>query len=428
MSEARASGAPARTIGLIGIVLIAANGMIGTGIFALPGKLNEAVGSFAPLLLLGAGLGMACIALSFGDCARHFDRTGGPLLYVSEAFGRVPGFTVGWLAYVSRIASIAANATVLATTLAVFLPFAATPLGRSLLIALLFAVLIGINIVGVKRAIAAIGAVTVLKVVPLVGVAIAALLQFGPGDVAPVFPPMSSIEQVALVALYAFTAFEAATVPAAEAKDPKRLIPIALVGTVLAITLLYMVVQWAFDASGLPPSDTPLVDLSRSIGGQWLAAVMAVTIILSIIGNQASAILSNSRYTVGMAEQGMIPAKFAAYSPRFATPVPSILLYGLSAMALALSGTFIFLAAVSALARLFAYLGCILAAPKLDQLYGTRRGWARVFLFPAVGAALCLWAMTQTKPEEWQLVALLAGGGILLYFLAGWGQRQSRHV
>ena len=409
--------APARTFGIIGVILIAANGMIGTGIFALPGKLDAAVGSFAPLLLIFAGLGMACIALSFGDCARHFDKSGGPLLYVGTAFGPFSGFVIGWLAYVARVASIAANATVLATTVALFYPPAGATIGRFLLIMLLFGSLITLNIVGVKRAMAALGAITVLKVIPLVVVAVLALALDGGGP-APVLPTLSGVESIALVALYAFTAFESGTVPAAETRDPKRAIPIALVGTVLAITILYAGVQWAYGGAGLANSETPLVDLAAHVGGPLAAGLMAATVIVSIIGNQASAILANSRLTVGMAEQGMVPDRFAALSPRFGTPVFSILFYGLSAMALALSGTFVFLAVVSALARLFAYLGCILAAPRLDRHFGTRRPWPRRLLFPAIGAALCLWAMTQTKPEEWRSLALLAGVGAILYFLA----------
>lgn len=407
----------ARHIGIVGVILIAANGMIGTGIFALPGKLDAAVGAFAPLLLLIAGLGMACIALSFGDCARHFDRSGGPLLYVGTAFGPLPGFVVGWLAYVARVASIAANATVLATTVALFAPFAATVAGRSALIVALFAALITLNIVGVRRALAFLGGITVLKVVPLVLLAVAALATFGVGP-APQVPTLSSVEGIALVALYAFTAFETATVPAAETRDPQRAIPIALVGTVLAITLLYVLVQWAYSASGQGASETPLVDLAATLGGPVVAAAIAISIIVSIVGNQASAILATSRITVAMGEQNMIPPTFAAISPRFGTPVVSILFYGLAAMILALSGTFVFLAVISALARLFAYLGCIAAAPVLDRQFGTRRPWPRRLLFPIIAAVLCLWAMTQTKPDEWQSLGLLALAGAILYLVA----------
>ena len=413
----------ARHIGLIGIILIAANGMIGTGIFALPGKLDAAVGAFAPLLLLIAGLGMACIALSFGDCARHFDRSGGPVLYVGTAFGPLPGFVIGWLAYVARIASIAANATVLATTAALFFPIAATVAGRSALIVAVFATLITLNIVGVRRALAFLGGITVLKVAPLLLLAVAALAAYGVGPV-PSLPTLSSVESIALVSLYAFTAFETATVPAAETRDPQRAIPIALVGTVLAITLLYVLVQWAYSASGQGASDTPLVDLAGTLGGSVAAAAIAITVIVSIVGNQASAILSNSRITVAMAEQRMIPRVFASISPHFGTPVVSILFYGIAAMALALSGSFVFLAVISALARLFAYLGCIAAAPVLDRQFGTRRPWPRRRLFPIIAAALCLWAMTQTKPDEWHSLGLLALAGAVLYLIArrstGW--------
>ena len=408
---------PARAIGLLGIILIAANGMIGTGIFALPGKLDAAVGSFAPVLLIIGGLGMACIALSFGDCARHFDTSGGPLLYVATAFGPLPGFVIGWLAYVARIASIGANATILATTIAAFYAPAGAGAWRTAIIVLLFGSLITLNIVGVRRAIRALAAITMLKVAPLVAIAIWALVVFGGGP-ATTIPPVSSVESVALVVLYAFTAFETATVPAGEARDPRRTIPIALVGTVLAITILCALVQCAYGGAGLPNSDTPLVDLGRRLGGPGIAFVMALTVVISIIGNQASAILSNSRLTVGMAEQAMIPARFAAISPRFGTPVLSILFFGLSAMALALSGTFVFLAIVSALARLFAYLGCILAAPKLDRKFGSRRGWIRRLLFPLIGGCLCIWAGFQAKPDEWLSVGLLSTVGALLYFVA----------
>lgn len=313
-SPAGQGAAAVRNIGLVGIILIAANGMIGTGIFALPGKLHDAVGAFAPLLLLGAGLGMACIALSFGDCARHFDRSGGPLLYVGTAFGPLPGFVIGWLAYVARVASIAANATVLATTAAVFFPFAATVVGRSALIVAVFATLITLNIIGVRRALAFLGEITVLKIAPLLILAVAALATSGVGA-APQLPALSAVESIALVALYAFTAFESATVPAAETRDPQRAIPIALVGTVLAITLLYVLVQWAYSASGQGASETPLVDLAGTLGGSGAAAAIAVTIIISIVGNQASAILANSRITVAMAEQRMIPSAFGRISP-----------------------------------------------------------------------------------------------------------------
>ena len=85
--------------------------MIGAGIFGLPGKLDEAVGSFAPWLLLIAGLGIMLIALCYADLASRFDSSGGPQLYAGTAFGPFVGFQAGWMLYASRVAWLAANAT-----------------------------------------------------------------------------------------------------------------------------------------------------------------------------------------------------------------------------------------------------------------------------------------------------------------------------
>jgi len=157
---------PIRAIGLGGVLLVATNGMIGTGIFALPGKLDAAVGMFAPLLLALAGLGFICIALSFADCARHFDRSGGQVLYVGTAFGRFPGFLTGWLSYVARSSSQAANANVLAVTAAALFPLAASSAGRAVLIILLIGALTALNVIGVRKALAAIAAAHAIIIGP----------------------------------------------------------------------------------------------------------------------------------------------------------------------------------------------------------------------------------------------------------------------
>ena len=411
------AAAPIRTIGIGGALLIATNGMMGAGIFSLPGKLDAAIGGFAPILLLIAGAGFVCIALSLADCARHFDSSGGPILYVGTAFGPIPGFMIGWLNYVSRASAQAANANVIALTAAALFPFAATPAARAMIIVALFAVLTGLNVIGVRKMLTALTGITLLKLAPLLILAIAALATFGPGA-APVIPPVPEAASVALVALYAFTGFEVGALAAGETRDPRRALPIALVGTVVSVGLLYALVQWAYSASQSTLGDAPLVDLARRVGGPAAAFALGLTVLISVVGGITVAILGGSRMTVGMAEEGMLPARFAAFSPRFATPAFSILFFGAICLALALSGTFVFLAVVSTLARLGSYFGCILAAPRLDRKFGGQRDWSRRWLFPLIGGALCVGAASQSKAEEWRGLALLAALGLLLYFVA----------
>ena len=418
MSAVAASAAPVRAIGIGGAILIASNGMVASGIFSLPGKLDAAVGMFAPilLLLLLAALGFGCIALSVADCARHFDSSGGPMRYVGTAFGRFPGFLTGWLNFIARASSQAANANILALTSAALFPVAGSAAARAAIITLLFAALTALNIVGVRKAIAALGGMTLLKLAPLLVLVVAAFATYGAGP-ALVMPPLADTASVSLIALYAFTGFESGAVAAGETRDPKRTVPRALVGTVMAVGLLYVLVQWAYSASSPVSSETPLLDLATRIGGPLAGFALALTVLVSVIGNLGASMLGSPRITVGMGEERMLPARFAAISPRFGTPAFSILFYGVFALFLALSGSFIFLVVVSTLARLASYFGCVLAAPRLDRLFAAPRSWPRRLAFPAIAAALCIGAASQSSGKEWRSLAALVAVGAVLYLV-----------
>ena len=412
-------GQPAETrrdVGVWGAAFLALNGMIGAAIFGLPGMLDAAVGSFAPWLLLIAGLGVMPIALCYADLAGRFDSSGGPQLYASAAFGQFVGFEAGWMLYAARAAALAANANVLCAYAGALWP----PLEGPHTIIVTVGAITLINIVGIRRAVDTLGAMTMLKLAPLLLIgALGLLLAPIP---TPTLPDFSAIEGVALAALYAFVGFEAATIPAGETRDPKRAIPKALLMTVAGVTLLYVLVQLAYSASGIGASDAPLADLAAKSLGPAGALLLGLTAIISVLANQLSAVTSISRITSSFADQGLLPRWFGRISPRFATPVNSILAVGGIGMALALSGTFVTLAVISTVSRLFAYVACIAAVPRLDFLAGKFR-WGRGILLPAVAGALCIWAASHSKFAEWQAFVAFLVVGALLYLVAGRGRR-----
>lgn len=413
---ADSSPATRRDVGIWGAAFLALNGMIGAAIFGLPGKLDAAVGSFAPWLLLIGGLGVMLIALCYADLAARFDSSGGPQLYASAAFGPFIGFQAGWMLYAARAAALAANAHVLAAYAGALWP----PLDGPLTIIVTIAAITLVNVVGIRRAVDTLGAMTMIKVAPLLLIgALGLLLAPLP---APVLPSFSAVEGVSLVALYAFVGFEAATIPAGETRDPKKAIPLALLLTVAGVTLLYVVVQLAYSASGLGDSDAPLADLAAKSLGPAGALLLGVTAIVSVLANQLSAVTSISRITSSLADQQMLPRWFGRVSPRYATPANSILAVGGIGLALALSGTFVTLAVISTVARLFAYLACIAAIPRLDVTHGGLR-LGRGVLLPLAAAAICLGAASQSRIEEWQAFIAFLAAGSFLYLLARFGGR-----
>ena len=332
------------------------------------------------------------IALCYADLASRFDSSGGPQLYASAAFGRFVGFQAGWMLYAARAAALAANANVLAAYAGALWP----PLNGPLTIIVTVGAITLINIVGIRRAVDTLGRHDDAQA----GAADAdrRIRSVARADSGTALPEFSAVEGVALAALYAFVGFEAATIPAGETRDPKRAIPQALLLTVAGVTLLYVLVQLAYSASGIGESDAPLADLAAQVNWDPAGALLlGITAIVSVLANQLSAVTTISRITSSFADQGLLPRWFGQISPRFATPSNSILAVGGLGLALALSGTFVTLAVISTVSRLFAYLACIAADPRLDYLAGKVR-WGRGILLPAAAGAVCAFGQRR-NPE-----------------------------
>ena len=410
--------APPRSIGAWGIGFISINAMIGSGIFGLPGKLDSALGAFAPWFLLGAGIGVMGIALCYADLASRFDRSGGPQLFATAAFGKFLGFQAGWMNWASRVAASAANSSVLGAYALAFWPGASPTLvacAAILLVTLL-------NLARLNRAVAALGVISLLKLVPLFLVAGLAFGHFGlAGPVS--LPSFDAAQSLALAALYAFVGFEAATVPSGETRDPRRAVPRAVIASLAFVTVTYVVIQLAYAASGLGASDTPIAALADLTLGPWGSLLIAASTV-SVLGNLASAFATMPRVTAAMAEQGELPIVF---NRRMAdgAPIVSILLYAAVALMLAATGTFVFLAVVATLARLLVYALCMIAIPVLDRREGRSPRPLRGALLPAASLAFCLWAASQSGQREWLTFAAFLIAGALLYGVARLAEKRT---
>jgi APA family basic amino acid/polyamine antiporter len=408
-----AEGGLRRDIGLTGSAFLAFNGIVGAGIFALPGPLHASFGAFAPWLFPIFGLLALLIALPFARLAALFLQSGGPVAYAA-AFGPAASFQVGWLYYVAKITSIAANANVFATYAGSLWAPLGTVVGRIAVIVALIGALAFVNVVGVKRAVRALDLLTLLKTLPLVGLALWGLSHAANGLPPPgPVPPLSALEASALVLLYAFVGFENAAVPAEETANPGRNIPRALIFTIAATALLYFLVQLGYAAimPAGPGPEAPLAAYAQALIGPAGATILAVTALVSVAGNLGAGMISTPRVTYAMAMQESLPGWFGRISPRFATPANSILFMALTAILLAVSGSFVWLAVVSTLARLFAYAASIAALPKAK---GGILNWA----LAAGGLAVCVWAAAQSKWESWAMLGGFVLAGFVLYTLA----------
>ncbi|NNM77496.1 APC family permease [Sphingomonas sp. ID1715] len=399
-----------RDIGFLGSAFLSFNGLVGAGIFVLPGTLFDRFGGFSPLLFPLFGLLFLVIAVPFARVTAHHAKSGGPVAYAAP-FGPFVSFQAGWLYYVARVAALAANATVFATYLASFWPWIGSGPGRASAIVAMVAVTSWINVIGVRRAIRWLDLLTLLKAAPLLLLALAALAS-RPPSVAIVSPALSELEAAALLILYAFVGFENSVVSAGETREPRRTIPRALVTTVIATAALYTLVQLAY-ATWMAPGaggEAPLVALAGRVAGPAGAAILTATVVFSLMGNISGGITSATRVTYALGRDGLAPAWFARVG-RHATPVNSILFMGLLTTLLALSGSFVWLAVVSTLARMFVYGLAIASLPKLE---GFR---PPILALAGAGLAVCAWAAAQSSAQSWLTLLALTGSGIVLFLI-----------
>lgn len=419
-----------RDIGFFGTAFIALNGAIGAGIFALPGQLHADFGGFAPWLFPIFGVLILVIAVPFGRVASHYPVSGGPVRYAAR-FGPLVSFQAGWLLWVARVTAIGANLNLLASYGGAAWAPIDTGAGRAAVILLVCALIGSLNYTGVRRGMGAINVLTLLKALPLIGVALAGLWLFADSIPVPGPPPaFGALEAAALIVLYAFVGFETAVLPAGEMRDPRRTLSRAMIVTLLMIILLYFLVQLAYGAAmpAGPAPDAPLAALGGVVAGTAGALILTAGAAFSILGNVANALLSAPRVLFALGVDGLLPDWFGRVHAHYATPANAVAFTTGAIVLLALSGSFIWLAAASTLARLIVYGLSIAALPGVERdseaAGGPRGGTIAVtWIMVAAALAVCLWAMLQSDWTQWRVLIALAGGGVVLYFLTGRGRK-----
>ena len=340
------------------------NGIIGSAVYGLPSEISRLLGPASPWAYVIAAVGTGAVMACFAEVGSQFPEAGGPYLYAREAFGQFWGIQMGWLNWLVRLASAAANANVFVAYLSQFFPAAGGTGLRAGVLALLFGGLAAVNVRGVKLGVGVNNAFAGAKLVPLVIFIVTGLvLVRGPSPtrvtelLAPGGPSAGNWLGAILLLIFAYGGFEIGLFSMSEARDTRRDAPFALftgIGVVFVVyTLVQVVVLRALgDASG---SHAPLAEASLRFAGPAGWAFMSVGALLSVYGNLSSSLLNGPRLTFALAQRGDFPAWFGAVGRRFHAPYVSILIYALLAFVLSLFGTFRWNAVLAAVGRVFTY-------------------------------------------------------------------------
>jgi APA family basic amino acid/polyamine antiporter len=344
------------------LTAIGVNQVIGGAVFAVPAVLAASLGGWSWIAVGIVGLLAMAIALNFAEAGSRMDATGGPYLYTRAAFGRFVGFEIGWLGWLIRLTSWASVVNVLVSALGYYWPQVTSGWLRSVLISGVVFAILALNVRGIRHSSIALNLLTIGKLTPLVLFILIGVPHIS-GQALHVdgLPAWSSISAASLLLIFTFGGYEIIPVPAGEARNPREAVPfamitaIAIVGAV--ITLVQLVALGTLPNLASSNTTTPLADAAAIFMGPAGAALMTIGAMISVAGNNVGAALSGSRMLFALAEQGDIPKFFGHIHPRYRTPDVAIVITCLSTLLLALTGSFVALAAISALARLLVYAG-----------------------------------------------------------------------
>lgn len=327
---------------------------------------------------------------------------------------------IGWLMWITRLAGFAALSDVLVVNLGYFWPPATIALPRAAIITGMVILLTLVNIIGVRESAIVGNIFTISKLIPLLLFIGVGLFFINRGNFQfQTRPNVAAFSNAVFVLIFMFSGFEAVLINSGEIREPRRNIPFALVTSLAAVALLFILIQFVCVGTlpELASSERPLADAGSRFLGSGGASIITAGALISVVGTLNVVFLACSRLPFAMAEQGQLPGLLLRTHRRFRTPYVAIAVTAAAVLLMTLSRTFIYALTLSTITRVIVYAGTCAALPVLRR----QSRLSASFQAPAgpaisvVCIALCVWLLFSSGWQAARDVAIAAAFGFILY-------------
>jgi basic amino acid/polyamine antiporter, APA family len=430
-----------KAIGSLDIIALGIGGTIGTGVFVIIG---EAIGDTGPAIILSfiiAGLTALFSAFSYAELASAVPVSGSAYTYIYATMGELIAWVIGWdliLEYGLSIAAIASGWGEYLNNLLGHLTGGGLPNAISVApgseggtvnlpsLALVIAATI-LLLYGVRESTRVNSFMVAFKLAVLGVFIVLAATAFDGGNLSPFSTGgFNGIVDAAALIFFAYIGFDAVSTASEEVKDPQRDMPRGIIGSLLIVTLIYIVVGLvataAVPSSELAENPAPLAfALDAGAGYSWGATLIDLGALVAIASVVLTIFYGQTRIMFAMCRDGLLPRRFATLTER-KTPLYITLAFGVLAGALTAFVPLEDLAELVNIGTLFAFFlvnaGVIVlrrTAPDLE------RGFRVPFvpLFPLIGMALCVFLMTYLEGLTWLRFGIWMVIGLIIYFAYG---------
>ena len=416
-----------RVVGVSGLALSIVNGVIGSGIFVLPAIVGIAMGAFGVFGYIACSIMLAAIMLCYAEIGSRVTTSGGSYAYVEAAFGDLPGFIINWLfVFGWGVLGSAAVMNIMADSLAVIFPAFLNAGVRALFLFLLIGFMVLINVRGAKQGIGFVKLITIIKLLPLLGIIIFGFSQVKAANLHwDHAPSLKTFGDTALILFFAFAGFETSLGMSGEFKNPKRTVPLGIIlgGTIVLIVymLLQTVTQGVLGPALAGFKDAPLAAVAQKIVGPVGITILLFTAAISCFGSVSADVMATPRSLFAAANDGMFPKFLGKVHPKFATPYLAVITYAALIFIFSVSGGFKQLAILASAAILLIYLAVILATIKLrtrhqdaaEKSFKVPGG----LVIPCIGIAAIGWLLCSLS--KWEILSTIIFIAIvcIIYFI-----------
>ncbi|WP_283679399.1 APC family permease [Lentilactobacillus sp. Marseille-Q4993] len=420
-----------KKMGFASIYLLGVNGIIGSGIFLLPNQIFSLAGNKSSLVIILAAIATLMIALCYADLASRFTGDGAAWLYTYNAFGRFPGFQVGFFSWIQGVITISAEIAALLSILKPIFP-SLTNLWEYRLVGIVIIIVLAIlSLLGEQVTKISDNLSSIVKIVILLAFIVIGFIGLSSKQTIIATTSKSPYEMSSAFskAFYMFTGFSFLPIAAADMKDPEKNLPKALIWVIVTVGVIYALAQTIAVLSlgnQITKTDSPLAAVFQQILGHQGYLIILVGMAVSIIGVALSVSFSTPVVAASLSNEHKLLPSFIGKQSKGDVPWVAVIITTVLSGLVFLSGSYVFLVSCVVLISLIQYVPTALAVIHFQSQPSDGWNLPGGKIIPGIAIGMCAYLLAGVALKVWLFTGILVVLGLGLYLFDDHSEKKAK--